>query len=103
MTAVLQSSLFEKTLDQRFAEFHQANPHVYARLVEMARALKNRGHRRVGIKMLFEVIRWEELIVTDDPSSEFNLNNSYSSRYARLVMAENPDLAGLFETRAIRS
>lgn len=35
--------------------------------------------------------------------AEFTINNSFRSRYARLIMANEPDLVGLFETRQLRT
>lgn len=77
--------------------FHEKNPHVYEELRKIARDLRRRGIRRVGIALLFERLRWISKIETDgDP---FRLDNSHRAYYARLLMAE-PDLAGLFETRS---
>lgn len=86
---------------QRFENFHAANPHVYTALVALARRLKNRGHQRIGMGMLFEVLRWQWMMGTDDPHSEYRLNNNYRSRYARLIMQQEPDLADVFETRRL--
>ena len=36
---------------------------------------------------------------TNDPASEFKLNNNYRSFYSRLLMEQEPELAGYFETR----
>jgi hypothetical protein len=93
--------LRETALDRAFAEFHAANPRVYATLVRLARQAKARGRERCGIKMLWEVARWEIYLATSDP--DFKLNNNFHSRYARLVMEREPDLAGFFETRGLRS
>lgn len=87
----------------RFAAFHETNPHIYERLVRMARALKSRGRDRLGISMLFEVLRWEHATETDDPTSDLKLNNGYKPHYARLIMEREPDLAGIFETRELRT
>jgi len=38
-----------------------------------------------------------------DPGDGFKINNDYNSRYARMVMAENADLDGLFETRELKA
>ena len=86
------------TLEQRFAAFHEANPHVYRRLRDLAVAAARRG-RRMGIKALFEVLRWQYAMQTDDPSSEYKLNNSYTSFYARLLMEREAELQNYFETR----
>jgi len=41
-------------------------------------------------------------IETQDPDG-WKLNNNYTSRYARLVMDECPDLDGFFNTRELQS
>ena len=46
------------TIAQRFAKFHADNPQVYRMLVSLARDLRTRLPRKLGIKMLFEVLRW---------------------------------------------
>jgi hypothetical protein len=93
--------LFRETLDDRFHAFHAENPHVYAALREKALELVAAGRKRLSIKMLFEVLRWEHLLTTTDP--DFKLNNNYHSRYARLLMDRNPTLRGVFETRELHS
>lgn len=90
------------TIQEQFEAFHLANPQVYRLLVAHARELAARGRRRIGIKMLWEVLRWRYMLVADDPSG-FKLNNNYTARYARLIAEQEPDLAGLFETRELRA
>lgn len=91
------------SLDERFDLFVQRNPHVVARLEAMTAEVVARGVRRIGIKTLLEALRWHYLISTDDPSSGFKINNSYGSRFARLLMDRHPCWDGLFETRELRS
>ena len=91
------------TIQEQFETFHNANPWVYTELVSMARQLKAKGHRKVGIGMLFEVLRWNYLLRTNDPNSGFKLNNNMRSRYARLIMDTESDLTGVFETRELKS
>ncbi len=69
----------------------------------MAFALRNRGHRKFGVKLLFERLRFEYLLTTDDSHSPFRLNNSLTSRYARLLLANEPFLADCIETRELRA
>lgn len=89
------------SIEKDFLEFHAANPLVYQRLVELTRQwTRRRGSRKVGMKMLFEVLRWEVAMKT---TGDFKLNNNYTSYYARLIMERNPDLDGLFETRALQA
>lgn len=86
------------TLDQQFDAFHAANPHVYSNLRRLALDAARRG-RKMGIKALYEVLRWQYSMNTTDDVSEFKLNNNYTSFYARLLMDQEPELAGYFETR----
>jgi len=91
-------------LEAQFQEFHQANPHVYEALRRMALDLRRRGSRKIGMKMLFEVLRWQYYMTTDDPAGDdFKLNNNYTAYYARELMANEPALADAFETRERRS
>lgn len=92
-------TLFDPSIAQRFEEFHEANPKVYAVLVRLAREWVQRtGSHHLGIKTLYERARWEIAMATNDP--EFKLNNNYTAYYARLIMAEHPDLAGMFDLRS---
>lgn len=90
-----------KTIEQAFLEFHKLNPHVYAKLVRMTRELVDAGNPRVSIKMLFEVLRWQHLLYTT--GDDFKLNNNYHALYARLIMINNPDLKGVFQTRRLHT
>lgn len=100
--ATAQLSLsFESALDRKFREFHEANPAVYRLLVRFAREAANK-RKRVGIKALWERVRWESYLATDTADA-FALNNSYTSRYARLLMDREPDLRGAFEVRGLKS
>jgi len=90
--------------ERKFLEFHRENPRVYKELLRLTRQAKNnKGGKRIGIRMLWEVMRWNLTILTYDPSSDFKLNNNYHSRYARLIVEKNPDLKGLFEFRELRT
>lgn len=90
-------------LEREFEDFHRENPEVYRRLVQMSRDLVSRGHRKIGIGMLFEVLRWQHYMSTTDPHSDFKLNNNYRAYYARFIMDECPDLDGVFDVRALRA
>jgi hypothetical protein len=90
----------EAPIAVRFAAFHADNPHVYDELVMLARRARRAGNDKLGIKQLFEVLRWRRMLATRDGSTpEFKLNNVYTAPYARLIMQREPDLAGCFETR----
>jgi hypothetical protein len=92
-----------KTIQERFEDFHATNPWVYDELCRLARRVKARGHQRIAIDYLFGYIRWTQLMRPVDPTSPFKLNDHYRSRYARLIMAREPDLVDLFETRELKA
>ena len=98
----MQLSLLANPIDERFIEFHHANPHVYDRLVALARQWHHAGHEKCSIDMLFHLLRWEHGITTRS-ADEFRLNNNFTSRYARLIAANEIDLAHFFDTRHLRS
>jgi hypothetical protein len=81
-----------------FLAYHTANPHILQRLVSRTRQLTSRGYERVGMGMLFELLRWDHLIssTTGEP---FKLNNSYRAYYARLIEHLHPDLTGVYTMR----
>lgn len=93
---------FEQGTAANFRKFHVENPHILKAIIKRALILKRRGHKRVGMKMIFEVLRFDYMIKswTDEP---FKLDNSYTSYYTRLVEFRCPELVGLFEKRKCKS
>lgn len=89
------------TIEETFWRFHHDNPHVYDELVRLARRARSRGAGRIGIGMLFEVLRWQHTINTT--GHPFLLNNNWRSYYARLIMNQEPELDGIFETRRLHT
>lgn len=88
-------------IDTAFQEFHHANPHVYEYLVQTARRFVAKGARRLSIKCLYEFARMEHWLNTEtqDP---WRLSNNHTASYSRLIMAQEADLAGLFQTKKLR-
>lgn len=97
----VQRGLFDPTIDSRFNEFHAANPHVYDALVRYAREALRAGAPRIGVKLIWERMRWD--VTVTHRFNDFKLNNDFTSRYARLIAQNEPDLAALFETRKLRA
>lgn len=97
-----QPDLFGDAIQRRFLRFHQDNPSIYQKLVELARRARSRGLQRYGIRRIWEVMRWEiAMDVTRD--GDFRLNDHFHSRYARLIMEREADLRDFFETRSLRA
>lgn len=90
----------DASIAERFAAFHAANPHVNTAIVGLARHV-NRvyGLERCSMRALFEELRWQHRLATRGEA--WLLNNVFTAEYARLVMRQEPDLAGFFETRAL--
>lgn len=86
-------------IPNEFAAFHYLNRHVYRVLVALARqwvSLTGRG--KLGIGALYERARWELAVTTMDP--DYKLNNNFRAYYARMIMAFEPDLDGMFDLRS---
>jgi hypothetical protein len=91
----------EKTLAERFQDFHRANPQVWDLFDRFAWELARAGSSRLSAKLIFERIRWETTLATR--GEPWRVNNSYSAFYARLWMARYPDASASFETRVQRA
>lgn len=91
-------------IDKQFILFHEDNPHVYLTLVKEARDLRERGWETFGMKCLYERARWLLTMKTRIPEDmePYKLNNNYTSRYARLIMQQEPDLKGFFNLRKLK-
>ena len=68
-----QCDLYVKSLDQKFAEYHAANPQVFAEFVRLAEDARAKGRVRVGAKFLLELVRWESWIGGTDPANDQSL------------------------------
>jgi len=81
-----------------FARFHRQHPEVYERLLLMALSLKAKGVTRYGIRALWEALRYEAAIHTNE--QPYKLSDHYPPFYSRLLMQREARLAGFFETRS---
>jgi hypothetical protein len=89
-------------IQREFEEFHADNPRIYSLIVKYAREIIAVGRVHYSMDAIFERIRWHMVIETKS-ADEFKLNDHYTSRYARLVMEQERDLAGFFEVRTLRA
>lgn len=96
--------LAPRTIEARFVAFHAEHPEVLAKLRELALGLVRRGHRHLGIGVLWETLRYQTLLgYRPDEAEPYRLNDHYRSRYARLLMETTPELEGVFETRELKT
>lgn len=91
------------TIQERFVKFHAAHPDVYAKLCQYARQVVAAGYNQMGIAMLYERLRWYYKIERPDHKEAYKLSNDFRSRYARLIMEQEPDLCDFFKTRDLTS
>lgn len=80
-----------------YREHREQFPAVYRRLREMAFEAKAAGWKRIGIRLLWERMRWEFGPHARDRYG-FSMNDWLTRFYARELLTE-PGLEGLFETR----
>jgi len=86
----------QSQLEEKFLEFHAKHPEVYSALSKFAHQWRDRKgpDARLGIKMVIERVRWELALGAKDESPR--INNNHSAFYARLLMAQEPALEGMF-------
>jgi hypothetical protein len=87
----------DKTIDERFAEFHAANPQVFELFAKFARELREAGLEKGSAELIVQRIRWHAAVVTRGDS--FKINDHYRARYARPLVETCPEFAGWFEFR----
>ena len=88
-----------QSIQHRFEGFHKAHPEVYNHFKRFAFEVINRK-RKIGAKGIMERVRWEVSIVRD-AGEEFKINNTYTSRYARMFREEFPGRSSFFATRRL--
>lgn len=84
---------------QNWIDTHPRAVVIFERMA-LARA---QVRQRFGMKALVEAVRWHYAIERTEEDSEWKLNNSYTAYLARWLIARNPELADLIETRTTRS
>jgi hypothetical protein len=89
----------ELSMSEAFWQFHQANPHIYEILRKFAFEAVQRRRRKIGMKLLFERVRWH-VVVETDTDDDFKLNNNFTAFYARLFAEDHPEHKDLFAFRA---
>ena len=96
-------SAMRDTIAERFRQFHFDNPSVYAHIVKLVKDQYRRGRERIGMKALYEQVRWHVRLGTIRIRGEYALNNDFTSRYVRMLIAEYPVFGSLFELRHLRT
>ena len=85
------------TITDQFLAFDAAHPYVYRALEKLTAERLAAGATRIGIKELFEDLRWRI------PQGLRGLNNNFTALYARQLIADHPEWASVFELRRRRT
>ncbi|MGW0711740.1 hypothetical protein ACWD4G_38280 [Streptomyces sp. NPDC002643] len=85
------------TLTDRFLAFDAEHPYVYRVLERLTADGIAAGATRVGLKALFEDLRWQL------PVGVRGLNNFLTALYARKLIEDHPQWASAFELRRRRT
>jgi len=93
----------DKGIEAAFREFHELNPHVYRNLKVLAHKVILAGRHKIGMKFLFERLRWEYAIATQHEEGSYRLNNNFTAYYARMLMDQEDELFNLFDLREIKA
>jgi hypothetical protein len=78
--------------------FHKNNPKVYIVLCALIEEWWKAGQRKLGMSLLFGVLRWRMTIITKDPGG-FKLNNNHMRFYVDLYEKHHQHRPGLFVKR----
>jgi hypothetical protein len=89
------------TLEQRYEAWREVNGHVVDAAEATAAEWFAAGHQRLGIKAIFERLRWESGV--REHGNVWKLDNAMTSRVARDLLDRRPEWHGRILTRALAS
>jgi len=96
-----QREMFDcRSLDAQFAEYDQKHPEIFEWFERIAMQEKKAGRRR-GAKAIIERIRWEVMIPKNDSADPVKVDNKFTSRYVRKLIAKRPEFRTYFELRRL--
>lgn len=88
--------LFRSPKLESFLAFYRESHDVYEAFVRMSLKMR-RKRERYSADAILHAVRWERDLA--DSTSDWKVNNNFSSWLARLAMARHPVLQGFFELR----
>ncbi len=91
-----------KNYEKRFLTFHREHPEVYYELLRLLLQARASGAEKIGIRVLWEVMRWNDVII-GSKARGLKLNDHFTSFYARMIAERNPELAGMLSYRTHRA
>lgn len=93
------------TIQARFEEWLRTKDgeYVYHWIAVRATKMRRMGWKHYGIKAMWEAARFARDVQVGPDADGYKLNNNFTSRLARQLMADYPELAGFFEVRGLRA
>ncbi|MER0476852.1 hypothetical protein ABR737_00525 [Streptomyces sp. Edi2] len=85
------------TIEDQFHAFDEQHPWIYETLERLVEERLAAGATRIGVKALFEALRWQI------PDRVPGLNNNFTSLYARKLIDRNSGWVHVFELRRRRA
>lgn len=89
------------TIQERFTVFDKANRWVFHSLEMLTEDWVERGNSRASIDMFMHVLRYQYSRSTT--GQRFKLNNDFTSRYVRALIAKHPEWSTVFYTRELKT
>lgn len=86
------------SIQQRFDEFDTAHPEVFDLFKQFAAELRRAGRTHYSADSILHRIRWH-CDVNQQRDETWKINDHFSSRYARKLIAEDESFQGFFELR----
>lgn len=102
----LPQNVQDGPLWRSFREFHELNPWVFERLVDICFELKRRGFSKYSMRTLVSVLRFEwdlktsgDNVVIGGEEKRVKLNDHHTPYYARYLVQQYPEFKSFFEFR----
>lgn len=89
--------------EERFQAFMRLHPEVFMAFRQRAQHLRERGKRHISADSICHYLRDETPIDARTGQDIYKINNNWSSRFARLLITEDPSFSAYIETRKLRS
>jgi hypothetical protein len=92
----------EATAEERFNNFHSANPHVLWAIISLIDQAKAKNIKKWSIRSIFHILRWDSAMRTNG-NEPWKLNDHFSPFYVRMIIDHYPEHDGFFEERKSRA
>jgi len=84
---------------EELVELQVSGMHCNNCALSVHKLLEKKGLQDIYVDFANDEVKFK----TDDPNSDFKINNNYAPYYSRLIIANNPTWEKVFELREIRS